>query len=89
MAADFTLVRSPDGEHEALYHRGQLVRVPDGGGRYDSEDLLQVVSECVAIISVSALDVSEEYDDEVLAMDGFPQSLDEIPAPRSDTGETA
>lgn len=79
----YTLVMCDYGNgdrYEALYADGRLVAQPDGGGAFSGASMLEAIASSNATVEAKTIEVSEDYDTEVLSMDGYPELLDEIPA---------
>lgn len=78
----FTLVTSDHGmgeRYEALYLNGRKIAEPDGGGSFSAAGILEAVANHDIGVTPAYVDVTVEYDEEVLAMSGWPEDLDGIP----------
>jgi hypothetical protein len=78
----FTLVtveHHPQERYEALYANGQKIAEPDGGGAFTASGILEAIASHDIGIAPAYVNVDPKYDEEVIAVSGWPKHLDEIP----------
>lgn len=73
----YTLVQDADG-YEALYSEGRLI-IQSDDVRLTAFGVLEAIAQDTIAVTAEYVEVAPEYSATTLAMEGWPERLDEIP----------